>query len=152
MEDENLTIKMGVFGRLLQKIDQWASDDFYVPTFICASAAVDEVLSHLSYESKSSDAFLANKNDTSLKSDLLIVSGLINHKNLELIIKAYEQLVGRKYVVVIGGETLNPYGLNTYNIVTNLDEHIPVDLYIPGNPPKLIEIIKGLNKLKEIRR
>ena len=79
------------------------------------------------------DAFLADRDSTSLKPDLLIISGIINYKNLRNIKREYANLVGRKYVVVIGNSDATTRHLNSYNIVNNIQEHIPVDLFIHGS-------------------
>lgn len=134
------------------RIDQWASDDFFVPTFVCGAGSSEEILSHLSSESGNEDVFLADRDSTSLKPDLLIISGIINYKNLNNILREYSNLVGRKYVVVIGRYNKNTKQVNQYNIVENVEDYIPVDLFIHGNPPSREEIISGLNQLKEIRK
>lgn len=145
-------VKKSLLSRMRDSIDQWASDDFFVPVFVTGAGSSEEVLSHLSFESSHTDAFLANRDSTSLKPDLLIISGIINYKNLENIKLEYSKLVGRKYVVVIGDSDSRTRHLNTYNIVNNIEDHLPVDLFIHGNPPARQEIIAGLNKLKGIRR
>lgn len=138
--------------KIKDKVERWASDDFFVPTFVVGANASEEVLSHLSFESSQSDVFLADRDSTSLKPDLLIISGIINYKNLNNVKNEYKKLVGRKYVVVINHLAPKLKDLNPYNIVLDINEHIPVDLIIHGNPPSREEILAGLNKLKELRR
>lgn len=145
-------IQKSLLTRMKESIDQWASDDFFVPVFVTGAGSSEEVLSHLSFESSHTDAFLADRDSTSLKPDLLVISGIINYKNLENIRLEYSKLVGRKYVVVIGNSDPSTKHLNSYNIVNDIQKHIPVDLFIYGNPPSRQEIIAGLNKLKGIRR
>jgi len=152
VKENSYKTEKSFFERMHDNIDQWASDDFFVPTFVVGSGSTEEILSHLSSESDQDDAFLADRDSTSLKPDVLIISGIINYKNLENIKKEYSSLVGRKYVVVIGSNSKNVKQLNTYNIIENVSDYIPVDLYIYGNPPSRQEIIAGLNTLKEIRR
>lgn len=139
------------FQKIKRRIDEWASDDFFVPTFVLGTGMNDEVLSHLSLESIHSETFLADRDTTSLKPDLLIIVGFINYKNLKNVLTEYNKLVGRKYVVVIGPNA-DVYQLNSYNLVLNLEDYIPVDLHIAGNPPSRQEIISGLSRLKDIRR
>ncbi len=145
-------IKKSFLTRIRESADQWASDDFFVPVFVTGAGSSEEILSHLSFESSHTDAFLADRDSTSLKPDLLVISGIINYKNLKNIKLEYSRLVGRKYVVVIGNSDSMTRHLNSYNIVNDIQEHIPVDLFIHGNPPSRPEIIAGLNKLKGIRR
>lgn len=145
-------VKENYFAKMKRVISQWASDDFFVPTFVMNSGSSDQILSHLTVESIGSDAFIADRDSTSLKPDLLIISGMVNYKSLELIKAEYNNLVGRKYVVLIGSSKSKMYKLNSYNLVENLEEHIPIDITVPGINPSREEIIKGLNKLKDIRK
>lgn len=140
------------FQKVKRVINEWASDDFFVPAFIMGTGCSEEILSHVTVESPQSESFLADRDSISLRPDLLIISGLINFTTLELIKKEYNNLVGRKYVVIVGSHNKNIHQLNSYNIVNNLEDHIPVDLLIPGSSPSRAEIIAGLNQLKDIRR
>lgn len=151
-ENLNSVVKNSFFARMRDNIVHWASDNFFVPTFVTGSGTSEEVLSHLFFESSHNDVFLADRDSTSLKPDLLIISGIINHKNLENIKIEFSKLVGRKYVVVIGQSEPDARQLNSYNIIKNIQDHVPVDLFIYGNPPSRHEIISGLNSLKDIRR
>lgn len=144
--------KENYISKIKRVVREWASDDFFVPTFVMNSGCSDQILSHLTVESIASDSFIADRDSTSLKPDLLVISGLVNYKTIELIKAEYQSLVGRKYVVMIGSSKVKMHGLNTYNVVENLEDYIPIDLRIPGVNPSRDEVIKGLNKLKEIRR
>jgi NADH:ubiquinone oxidoreductase subunit B-like Fe-S oxidoreductase len=151
MSDIQLKTEPSAFKKLWDRIEAWANKDFYVPAFFMGTGSVSELVSYLNFESTPQDIFLADRETTSLKPDLLIISGLVNYKSLRNLKATYELLSGKKYVVILGGMTDNCYGLNDYNLVTNLDDHFPVDLVIHGNPPTREEIISGLNSLKDIR-
>ena len=134
-----------------ERIGKWASQDFFVPLFFYGLGCSSELISHLSLEISKEDVYLFDRNATSLSPNLLVISGIINHKQMAKIKTMYNDLTGTKYVVVIGSQTRNPFQLNSYNIVTSIEDYIPVDLYIEGNPPTRQEIRKGLNRLREIR-
>lgn len=145
-------VKKSFFNKIKDRLDKWASDDYFIPVFVTGTGSSEEMLGHLSFESNENDVFLADRDSTSLKADILIISGIINYKNLKNVKKEYNNLVGRKYVVVMGNALINTKQLSNYNIVENIGDHIPVDLYIHGQPPSRHEIIAALNRLKDIRK
>ncbi|MGE5401588.1 MAG: NADH-quinone oxidoreductase subunit B family protein [Ignavibacteriales bacterium] len=83
--------------------------------------------------------------------DVLFLSGVINQKVAPRVKRLYEQAPKPCYVVGVG--TCPASGCcfkDSYNIVKDRGEIIPVDLYIPGCPPKPEAMIKGVVKLIEV--
>jgi NADH-quinone oxidoreductase B subunit len=80
--------------------------------------------------------------------DVLIVSGAVNKKNVSRIKEVYEQ-APKPVVVVACGSCACSGGIfkDGYNFGGPLDKIIPVDVYIPGCPPKPEAIISGIVKL-----
>ena len=69
--------------------------------------------------------------------DVLLVLGTITHRMAPLMKRLYNQLSEPKYVVAVGGCTISggPFK-NSYHVVNGIDKVIPVDVYIPGCPPR----------------
>jgi len=86
--------------------------------------------------------------------DILIVSGTVNHRNKRVLKNVYDQMPDPKVVVAIGvcGCTGGIFR-DCYNVLGGVDKVIPVDVYVPGCPPKPEAIIEGvvlaLKKLEE---
>ena len=80
--------------------------------------------------------------------DVLLVTGSGNRKSMERVKKLYEQ-APKPIVVVAIGECACSRGIfiHSYNCPVPLDKVIPVDVYIPGCPPKPEAIIAGVVKL-----
>lgn len=79
--------------------------------------------------------------------DVLLVSGIVNRHSIDRFKRVYEQTPNPKIVVSIGSCacTGNMFR-DSYNFVRPVDEIIPVDVYVPGCPPKPEAIIAGVVK------
>jgi len=148
---EIVKVQSSLFPRLFNRLKEWASSDFYTQSFSCGTSHINDLMCFIDSVSLKNDCVINNKNNANLSSDLLIISGYINHKKLELIKKEYELLKGKKFVVTIGSEIKNINKMPDYNLVKDLNDFIPVDLHIHGNPPSLRDILNGLNMLKDLR-
>ncbi len=82
--------------------------------------------------------------------DVLLVTGPVTRKMKERLIRAYEQMPEPKIVVVVGncGSTGGVF-YESYNLEGPIDKIIPVDIYVPGCPPRPEAIIHGLAKAWE---
>jgi len=82
--------------------------------------------------------------------DVLLVTGSVNRKCIPRIKRVYEQMPEPRLVVAIGECALSRGAfMHSYNCPVPLDHLLPVDVYIPGCPPKPEAIISGLVKLIE---
>ena len=84
-----------------------------------------------------------------LQGDVLLVLGTITHRMAPLMKRLYNQLSEPKYVVAVGGCTISggPFK-NSYHVVNGIDKVIPVDVYIPGCPPRPEAFYYGLMQLQ----
>ncbi|MGB9612562.1 MAG: NADH-quinone oxidoreductase subunit B family protein [Candidatus Margulisiibacteriota bacterium] len=82
--------------------------------------------------------------------DVLLVSGIVNRQSMERVKRVYEAVPKPKLVVAIGAcaQTADMFR-DSYNYVKPVDEIIPVDVYVPGCPPKPEAIIAGVVKALE---
>ena len=80
--------------------------------------------------------------------DALLVTGVPNHKTKERLKKLYEQAAKPCVVVAIGGCACGRIMFReSYNSPCNVDDIVPVDVYVPGCPPKPEAMIAGVAKL-----
>lgn len=145
-------IKVGTFAKIIKKIEKWTETDFFIPTFVTGSSLIDELICFLNSDEHDNECLISNKESSSLKPDIMFITGSVNYKKLEQIKMIYEELSGPKYVVTLGSMAKNLMGYNLYNSPGNIEDFVPVDLHIHGNPPEKQDILKGLNTLKGIKR
>lgn len=82
--------------------------------------------------------------------DILICTGPVTRQSRERLIRTYEQMPEPKFVVAVGSCGLSGGAFRgCYNIVGDINEVIPVDVYIPGCPPRPEAIIYGVVQLLE---
>ncbi len=90
---------------------------------------------------------------TPRQSDLLIVVGTVNHKLAPVLLRIYEQMADPKWVVAFGACASSGGFYDNYTTVAGIDKIIPVDMYIPGCPPRPETVIDALMHLqKDINR
>ncbi|HYD48689.1 MAG TPA: NADH-quinone oxidoreductase subunit NuoB [Terriglobales bacterium] len=86
---------------------------------------------------------------TPRQSDLLMVVGTITHRIAPVLRRVWEQMADPKWVVSFGACTSSGGPYNNYAVVQGIDTIIPVDLYIPGCPPRPEAVLDGLIKLQD---
>jgi len=86
---------------------------------------------------------------TPRQSDLLLVVGTITHRQAPILRRIWEQMADPKWVLSFGNCTNTGGPYNNYAVVQGIDTIIPVDIYVPGCPPRPEAVIDGLLKLQE---
>lgn len=83
------------------------------------------------------------------QSDLLIVVGTVNFKNSPILRRVFDQMADPKWVMAFGACASSGGFYDNYATVPGIDHIIPVDVYVPGCPPRPEQVIDGLIKLQE---
>ncbi|MCU0509169.1 MAG: NADH-quinone oxidoreductase subunit B [Anaerolineae bacterium] len=139
----------GFVTTTLEKAINWGRKYSIFPlTFGLACCAIEQIAaggSRFDIARFGSEVFRASPR----QADLLIVSGRVSQKMAPVIKRIYDQMLEPKWVIAMGICASAGGPFNNYAIVQGVDKILPVDVYIPGCPPRPESLLYGLTLLQQ---
>ena len=86
------------------------------------------------------------------QADILMVMGTIAKKMGPILQQVYVQMAEPKWVLSVGACACSGGIFDTYSVLQGIDKVIPVDVYVPGCPPRHEQIMDGIMKIKELAK
>ena len=83
------------------------------------------------------------------QADMIILSGRVSVKMAPVVRRIYDQMLEPKWVIAMGACSSSAGMFNNYALVQGADKFLPVDIYIPGCPPRPEALLYGIVKLQE---
>ena len=135
----------------LEQAMNWAKESSIWPmTFGLACCAIEMMAtgaSRFDLDRFGAGAFRASPR----QADLMIVAGTVTFKMASRVQRLYEQMPDPKYVIAMGACTVGggPYFKWGYHVVKGVDLVVPVDVYVPGCPPRPEALLEGIMRIQD---
>ena len=143
----------GVFVTSLQELTNWGRSNSVWPlNFGLACCAIEMIaasMARFDIARFGSEVFRPSPR----QADLMIVAGTVTKKMAPQVVRLYNQMPDPKYVIAMGACAISggPFKQG-YNVLKGIDRFIPVDIHIPGCPPRPEALLHGLIKIQEKMR
>ena len=141
--------KDGGIGWVLSRLKDWSRENSLWPaTFGLACCAIEMMATAAgTYDLArfGSELYRASPR----QADLMIVSGRVAQKMAPVLREIYDQMPDPKWVIAMGDCASCGCVFNNYAIVQGVDKIVPVDVYVPGCPPRPEALIDGVIKLQQ---
>ena len=137
-----------VLGSLDQLINWGRSNSLWSLTFATSCCGIEFMAVGCARYDFSRFGFEVTRNSPR-QADLIMCAGTITNKMAPALKRLYDQMAEPKYVIAVGGCAISggPFK-DSYHVMRGIDEIIPVDVYIPGCPPRPEAIIYGMMQLQ----
>ena len=137
-----------VLGNLDQLINWGRSNSLWSLTFATSCCGIEFMSVGCARYDFSRFGFEVTRNSPR-QADLIMCAGTITNKMAPALKRLYDQMAEPKYVIAVGGCAISggPFK-DSYHVMRGIDEIIPVDVYIPGCPPRPEAIIYGMMQLQ----
>ena len=148
-EDEVESMEDALGLTTLEKALAWSQTRSMWPaTFGLACCAI-EMMSIVSSRYDIARFGMEKFSSSPRQADLMIVSGRVAHKMAAPLRQVYDQMLEPKWVIAMGACASSGGMFNNYTILQGVDKIVPVDIHVPGCPPRPEALMEGIVRLHE---
>ncbi len=151
LEDTELEeyVRSRILTTTLDKAQSWARGNAVWPLGFGLACCAIEMITALAGPRNDLSRFGSEVTRASPRqADLLILSGRVSVKMAPVIGAVYDQMLEPKWVIAMGACSSSAGMFNNYALVQGADKFLPVDVYVPGCPPRLESLTHGVMKLQ----
>jgi NADH-quinone oxidoreductase subunit B len=150
--DEELQqyVEEKVWLTTLDKAANWARGNSLFPLGFGLACCAIEMISIIGSPRNDVSRFGAEAvRGSPRQADMIMISGRVSIKMAPVIRRIYDQMLEPKWVISMGACASSAGMFNNYAIVAGVDKFLPVDVYVPGCPPRPEALIYAINKLQK---
>ena len=140
---------MGVVTARLEDLVNWGRTNAMWPMLFGLACCAIEMMSAQAANYDMSRFGMELMRPSPRQSDLMIVAGRVSRKMAPVVRRLYDQMPDPKWVIAMGACACSGGIFDTYSVVQGIDEALPVDVYIPGCPPRPEALLYGILKLQD---
>jgi NADH-quinone oxidoreductase subunit B len=142
-------LKLGIFLTTLDKMVNWSRKSSMWPLLFGLACCGIEMMCTFASRFDLARFGMEVYRASPRQADLMIVSGRVSNKMAPVLRRLYDQMPEPKWVIAMGACASTGGVFNNYAIIQGVDKIVPVDIYIPGCPPRPEQLIEGIMKLHE---
>ena len=140
----------GVMTTQLQKVINWARRSSVWPMPFATACCGIELMATASSRYDLARFGAEVMRFSPRQADLMLVAGRVSTKMLPVLQRIYQQMTEPKWVISMGACASTGGVFDTYAVVQGIDQFIPVDVYVPGCPPRPETLIEGVMAIQRI--
>jgi NADH-quinone oxidoreductase subunit B len=148
-EEEVESIEDALGLTTLEKAIRWAQKSSMWPATFGLACCAMEMIAIVSARYDIARFGMEKFSSSPRQSDLLIVSGRVSNKMAAPLRQVYDQMLEPKWVIAMGACASSGGMFSNYAVVQSVDKIVPVDVYVPGCPPRPEALMEGIIRLHE---
>ena len=149
-EDLERYVEERVVTTTFEKMQTWARSNSIFPlTFGLACCAIEAPISIVTARYDLARFGAEALRASPRQADMIILSGRVSIKMAPVVRRLYDQMLEPKWVIAMGACASSGGMFNNYSILQGVDKIVPVDIHVPGCPPRPEGLLEGIIRLHE---